>query len=74
MCGDLGRCTHLEAPLERRILFDVLTILGDGRRADALELPAGERWLEQVGRIDGPLGRARTNKGVELVDEEDRVV
>mmetsp|Transcript_12555 Transcript_12555/g.36798 ORF Transcript_12555/g.36798 Transcript_12555/m.36798 type:complete len:397 (+) Transcript_12555:643-1833(+) len=74
--GD-GRLVHfdrLEAPLERGVLLDVLAVLGDRGRADALQLAARECGLEQVGRVDGPLGGARADECVDLVDEEHRLV
>ena len=65
---------RLEAPFQRRVTLDVLAVLVEGRRADALELAAGQRRLEDVRRVDRALGRARADKRVELVDEEHRVV
>ena len=35
----------LEAALKRGVLLDVLAVLGEGRRADDLNFPAGERGL-----------------------------
>ena len=40
---------RLEAPGQRGILFDVLLVLVEGGRTDAVQLAAGERRLEQVG-------------------------
>ena len=65
---------RLEAALERGVALDVLAVLVERRGADALELAAGERRLEDVGRVDRALGGAGPDQGVELVDEEDRVV
>ena len=65
---------RLEAALEGRVALDVLAVLVERGRADALELAAGQRRLEDVGRIDGALGRAGADQGVQLVDEQDRVV
>ena len=59
----------MEAPLERRVLLDVLAVLVERRRADAVQLPARQRRLEHVGRVDGALGAARTHQRVQLVDE-----
>ena len=70
----LGNVDRLEAPLERRVLFNVPAVLGDGRRANALELAAGERWLEQVGGVDRPLSGSGAYERVQLVDEEDCIV
>ena len=65
---------RLEASLEGRVALDVLAVLVERRRADALELAAGQRRLEDVGGVDGALGRTGPDERVELVDEEDRVV
>ena len=61
----------LEAALERRVLLDVLAVLVEGRRADRTQLAAREHRLQEVGRVDGALGRARAHDRVQLVDEED---
>ena len=61
----------LEAPLERRILLDVLAVLVERRRADAAQLAARERRLEQLSRARRALGLARAHDRVQLVDEED---
>ena len=65
---------RLEAALEGGVLLDVLAVLVEGGGADALQLAAAQRWLEDVGRVDRPLGGARPDERVELVDEEDVVV
>ena len=61
----------LEAPLERRVLLDVLAVLVERRRADGAQLAAGELRLQQVRGVDGALRRARADDRVQLVDEED---
>ena len=60
--------TGLEAALERGILLDVLAVLIERGRAEALELAARERGLQDVGRVDRALGRARANQRVNLVN------
>ena len=62
---------RLEAPLERRILLDVLAVLVERRRADGVQLAPGEHRLEQVGGVHRALGRAGADDGVQLVDEQD---
>ena len=62
---------RLEAPLERRVLLDVLAVLVERRRADGAQLAAREHRLQEVRRVDGALGRARADDRVQLVDEED---
>ncbi len=61
----------LEAALERRVLLDVLAVFRQRGGADAPQLAASERRLEQIGRVHGALGGAGADQGVELVDEED---
>ena len=62
---------RLEAALERGVLLDVLAVLVEGRRADRVQLAAGEHRLEQVGGVHGALGGARPDDRVQLVDEQD---
>ena len=69
--GRLADEDRLEAPLERRVLLDVLAVLVERRRADRAQLAAGEHRLEHVRRVDGALGRAGADDRVQLVDEED---
>ena len=63
----------LEAPLERGVALEVLAVLVQRRRADRLQLAARQRRLEDRGRVDRALGRARADEVVQLVDEEDDV-
>ena len=63
----------LEAPLEGGVALEVLAVLVERRRADRLQLAAGERRLEDRGRVDRALGRAGADEVVELVDEQDDV-
>jgi hypothetical protein len=65
---------RLEAALEGRVALDVLAVLVERGGADALELAARERRLEDVRGVDRALGRAGTDERVQLVDEEDGVV
>ena len=72
-----GRLAHehrLEAALERRVLLDVLAVLVERRRADHVQLAAGERRLEHVDGVHRALGGAGADDGVQLVDEEDQLV
>ena len=64
---------RLEAPLERRVLLDVLAVLVERRGTDRAQLAAREHRLEEVRRVDGAFGRARSDDRVQLVDEEDDV-
>ena len=65
---------RLEAAVECAVLFNVLAILVERGRADALHLAAGQGRLEDVGGIDRPFGTTGADQGVQLVDEEDRVL
>ena len=67
---DLDR---LEAAVEGAVLLDVLAVLVERGRADALELAARERGLEDVGGVHRALGGAGADDRVQLVDEEDDV-
>ena len=62
---------RLEAALERGVLLDVLAVLVERGRADAVQLAAGQHRLEQVAGVHGALGRAGADDGVQLVDEQD---
>src|SRR4051812_13594894 len=64
---------RLEAPLEGRVLLDVLAVLVERRRTDRLQLATGEHGLQDRGGVDGALGGTRTDEGVDLVDEDDDV-
>ena len=65
---------RLEASLEGGVALDVLAELVERGGADALQLAAGERRLEDVGGVDGAFGGAGADQRVQLVDEEDGVV
>ena len=67
----LAHVDRLEAPLERRVLLDVLLVLVQRRGADAAQLAAGQGRLQHVRGVHGAFGRARAHDGVQLVDEQD---
>ena len=62
---------RLEAALERGVLLDVLAVLVERGGADRVQLAARQHGLEQVRGVHRALGRARTDDGVQLVDEQD---
>ena len=62
---------RLEAPLEGRVLLDVLAVLVEGRRADRVKLAPGEHRLEEVRGVHRALGRPGADDRVQLVDEHD---
>ena len=59
--GGLFDADLLEAALEGRVALEVLAVLVERRRADRLQLSAGERRLEDGGCVDRPLGGARAD-------------
>ena len=66
---------ELEAAGEGHVLLDALAVLAQCRRADAAQLPTGERGLEQVGGVGPALGAsgAQAMSMCASVDEEDDV-
>src|SRR5215472_538772 len=70
---DAGLPHHhwLEPSLQRGVLLDVLAVLVERGRADAVQLAAGQGRLQHVAGVHGALGLACSDQGVELVDEED---
>ena len=62
---------RLEAPLERRVLFDVLAVFVERRGADRVQLAARQHRLEHLRRVHRAFGGAGADDGVQLVDEED---
>src|SRR6266545_2083040 len=71
--GGLVDVDRLEAALQGRVLLEVLAVLLEGGGADRLQLTARQHRLEDRGRVDRALGRARADQGVQLVDEQDDV-
>ena len=68
-----GRLVHLhflEAPLQRRVLFNVLAILVQRGCADAVQLAPGQGRLEHVAGVHGTVGLTGTDHGVQLIDEQ----
>jgi hypothetical protein len=62
---------RLEAPRQRRVLLDMLAVFVERGRADAVQFAAGERGLQQVGRVHRAIGLAGADQRVHLVDEQD---
>ena len=61
----------LEAPLQRRVLLDIFAIFVERRRADAVQLAARQRRLQQIARVHRAFGFAGADERVHLVDEQD---
>ncbi|MGY3470862.1 hypothetical protein ACVW0I_007733 [Bradyrhizobium sp. LM6.11] len=64
---------RLEAPRQCRILLDMLAILVKRGRADAMQLAARKRGLEQVRCVHRAIALARANQRVHLVNEQDEI-
>ena len=65
---------HLEAAIQGDVLLDVFAILVERGGADALDLAASQGRLEHVRGVDRPFGSARSDQGVQFVDEQNRVL
>ncbi len=67
---------RLEAPLERRIFFDVLLIFVEGCRADQAELATGKRGFQHVRDIEAAFATAlsRPHNRVQFIDKQDQFV
>ena len=70
-----GRFDHhqLKAAVESRVFLDVLAVLVERGRPNALDFTTGQSRLEHVGSVDGPLRSAGTDEGVEFVNEQNGV-
>ena len=64
----------LEAAFEGRVALDVLAVLVERGGSDGLQFAARQRRFEDVGRVETALRRACTHDGVDLVDEDDRIL
>ena len=60
----------LESPLQRRIFFDVFFVFVQGRRANRAQFAPRQRRLQYVGSVHRAFGSARTDKGMQFVDEQ----
>ena len=66
----LGDEHRLEPPRERRILLDMLLVFVERGGADAVQVAARERGLQQVGGVHRAVGLAGADQRVHLVDEQ----
>ena len=62
---------RLETPFQRSVLFDVLAVLVERRRTDAVQLAPCKHRLEQVACVHRTVGLACTDDVVKLVYEQD---
>ena len=69
--GGLFDPDGVEAPLQRWIALDVLSVVVRSSGADDLDFAACEGGLHHIGGIDAALGGAGAHHGVDLIDEED---
>ena len=67
----LGDEDRLEAARQRRVLLDVLAVFVERGGADAMQLAARQRRLQQVGGVHRAVRLAGADQRVHLVDEED---
>ena len=65
---------RLEAPLQRTVLLNRFAVLARRGGADALNLAARKRRLQNVRCIERPFRRSRAHQRVQLVDEHNRVL
>ena len=69
-----GRLIHLhrlEPALQSGVFFNILAVLVQRGRADAVQLAPGQHGLEQVACVHGTVGLTGTHDGVQLINEED---
>ena len=64
---------RLEAAGKGRVLLDMLAVFVERGRADAMQLAARQRGLQQVGRVHRAIRLAGADQRVHLVDEQDDV-
>ena len=64
---------RLETPRESRVLFHVLAVFRERRRADAAQIAARQRRFQHVGRVDRAFGRARAHQRMQFIDEANQL-
>ena len=62
---------RLEPALQSGVLFNILAVLVQRRRTDAVQLAPSQHGLQQVARIHAALGLSCAHNGVQLIDEQD---
>ena len=67
----LADIDRLEAAFERGVLLDILAVLVEGRRADAMQFAARQCRLQHVGGVHRAFRLAGADQGVQFVDEQD---
>ena len=71
--GGFIHLNRLEAALQGSVLLNVLAVLVQGGCANGLQFASSQHGLEDGGGINRALCGTRTDKGVDLVDEQDNV-
>ena len=64
---------RLEAALQGAVGFNMAVVLVQGGGADHLQFSPGQRRLEDIGGVDGSLGRAHAYNIVDLIDKEQHI-
>ena len=62
---------RLEPTFQSGVLFNILPVLVQRRRTDAVQLAPSQHRLEQIACVHTALGFARAHNGVQLIDEQD---
>ena len=62
---------NLEAPLQRRILLDVLAIFIERCRTDGTQLTTRQRRLQHIRGVDRAFRRACAHQRMQFIDEQD---
>ena len=68
--GRLGYEHGLEAPGQRRVLFDVLAVLIECRCTNHMQFAPRQRRFQHIPGIHRALGFARTDQRMELIEEK----
>ena len=64
-------CTGWKAALQSGVFLDILAVLVQRGRADAVQLAAGQHGFQQIAGVHCAVGLAGTHDGVQLINEED---
>ena len=62
---------RLEPAFQSGVLFDILPVLVQRRRADAVQLAPSQHGFQEVARVHAALGLSCAHNGVQFIDEQD---
>ena len=62
---------RLEPALQSGVLFNILAVLVQRRRADAVQLAPSQHGFQEVARVHAALGLSCAHNGVQFIDEQD---